>query len=141
MKYHNLTYLGAIHLARQLNPPKSNISHSHTRTVNFTTSEGKTKCHSHRKFCVLTKWTISERTSSNFASNTKPIRANQPIPIPPEIIRKPFQGEQKSINPHSKPIQCQKPNSVTIPKIMKMYSILNNAVRNLYNTEAATGFP
>ena len=38
-------------------------------------------------------------TSPKFASSNKEIRANQPTPIPTEIIKKSFQGERKSINP------------------------------------------
>ena len=39
-----------------------------------------------------------------------------------------------------KPTKCQKQNSTNIPKMMKMFNILNNTARNLDNTEAARGF-
>ena len=87
---------------------------------------------------------VYKGTSPNFAPNTKQIWVNQATPIFLEIIRKPFQGEQsisKSISPHSKLAQYQKRNLAKLPKIKKMYNILNNTARNLCNTEAARGFP
>ena len=88
---------------------------------------------------VLKGRSVRERCQISLQTPSKN-QVNQPTPIFPKIIRKTFQGDQNSISPHSKPTQCQKRNSAIIPKIMKMFNILNNAARHLDNTEAARGF-
>ena len=74
-----------------LTPRYTHVPSRHQGAKNVTPTES---------FAYALNGAFLRETSPNFASNKKGIRANQPTPIPTEIIRKLFQGEQKSINPN-----------------------------------------
>ena len=130
-------------------PSKINISHSQKGTLTFTVSGGK-KYHPHEKFCVRTKWRMPKRNVTKFCFKWRMPKRNVT-----KFCFKQQGNPSKSSNPYShqnhqkvilagtevnQSIQNWS-NSITIPKIMKIYNILNNTARNLYNTEEARDVP
>ena len=116
-------------------PSKINISHSQKGTLTFTVSGGK-KYHPHEKFCVRTKWRMPKRNVTKFCFKQQgnPSKSTNPYS---------HQNHQKVILAGTEVNQSIQnwSNSITIPKIMKIYNILNNTARNLYNTEEARDVP